>query len=127
MYKIFLVGLGGSIGSILRYAVSGLVQQWTKSIGFPFGTLAVNLLGCLLIGIASQLIESRSLFAPETRVLILVGLLGGFTTFSTFGNESLNLMRAGQFAAAVGYVVAHVVLGLGAVWLGRAMTILIWR
>jgi CrcB protein len=125
--KILLVGVGGFIGSILRYWVSGYVQQATNSVDFPYGTLVVNLAGCFFIGFLSQLADARGLFTPETRAFTFVGVLGGFTTFSTFGNESLNLLRAGQNNLALGNLSAHLAFGLGAVWLGRTVAYLIWR
>ncbi len=85
MGKLLLAGIGGFIGSSLRYAVSGHIQLWSKSIAFPYGTLAVNLIGCFAIGFLSQLAESRGMFTAETRTLIFIGVLGGFTTFSAFG------------------------------------------
>lgn len=127
MGKILLVGLGGFIGSVLRYVMSGYVQQWTKSFDFPYGTLAVNLLGCFVIGFLSQLAETHGVFTAETRVFVFVGILGGFTTFSTFGNETMNLLRDGENFLAVANVTGHVVLGLGAVWLGRVLAYKIWR
>lgn len=127
MTKIVLIGLGGAAGSILRYLTSGWVQQWWPATVFPYGTLAVNVLGCLVIGALSQLAEARGVFTPETRALVFVGGLGGFTTFSTFGNESINLLRAGENLRAAAYVGAHLGLGLGAVWLGRNLAYLIWR
>jgi CrcB protein len=89
--KIFLAGIGGFVGSILRYSVSGFVQDVSRSIHFPYGTLAVNLIGCFAIGFLSQLAETRGLFTAETRTLVFVGVLGGFTTFSAFGNKQQNL------------------------------------
>lgn len=127
MGKIFLAGVGGFVGSILRYSVSGLVQDLSRSINFPYGTLAVNLLGCLAIGFLSQLAESRGYFTAETRTLIFVGLLGGFTTFSAFGNETINLWRAGENLLASVNIVAHLVLCLGAVWLSRAVAYQVWQ
>ena len=127
MGKLILVGIGGAFGSILRYSVSGLVQDLSKSIAFPYGTLVVNLIGCLTIGFLSQLAESRGYFTAETRALVFVGILGGFTTFSTFGNETMNLWRDGESAFAALNIVAHLVLGLGAVWLGRGVAFQIWR
>ena len=91
MGKMFLAGIGGFIGSALRYVATGAFQDWTKSIDFPYGTLAVNLIGCFAIGFLSQLAESRGVFTAETRTLIFIGVLGGFTTFSAFGNETMNL------------------------------------
>lgn len=127
MRNIFLVGAGGFIGSILRYLISGYVQQLTPSAAFPYGTLAVNLAGCLVIGFLSQLAEARSVFAAETRVFIFIGVLGGFTTFSAFGNETMNLFREGENLPAFFNLGAHIILGLAAVWLGRSLAYLIWR
>ena len=127
MGKLFLAGIGGFIGSTLRYAVTGYVQAWTKSIDFPYGTLAVNLLGCFVIGFLSYLAETRGVLNAETRTLVFIGIIGGFTTFSAFGNETMNLWRDGQNALAVLNIAAHLVLGLGAVWIGRALAYQIWR
>ena len=127
MGKLFLAGIGGLIGSSLRYAVSGHVQLWSKSADFPYGTLAVNLIGCFAIGFLSQLAESRGMFSAETRMLIFIGVLGGFTTFSAFGYETLNLWRQGENLLAAANVAAHLWLCLGAVWLSRAVAFQIWR
>jgi CrcB protein len=124
--RIFLAGCGGFIGSVLRYSVSGFVQDASRSIRFPFGTLAVNLIGCFAIGFLSQLAETRGFFSAETRTLVFVGVLGGFTTFSAFGNETMNLWREGESALAVVNIAAHLVLCLGAVWLSRALAYQIW-
>lgn len=122
-----MVGVGGFVGSILRYWVSGWVQQVTASAGFPFGTMAVNLLGCLVIGFLSQLADVRGVFTPETRALVFVGVLGGFTTFSTFSNETFNLFRDNEVFSALTNLTLQIVLGLGAVWLGRTLAYWIWR
>ncbi|MBI5961973.1 MAG: fluoride efflux transporter CrcB [Chloroflexi bacterium] len=127
MTNILLVGLGGFIGSILRYLASGYVQQSTKSIDFPYGTLAVNVIGCFAIGFLAQLAEGRGVFTSESRTFIFVGILGGFTTFSSFGNETFNLARNSQMMNAFANVSANVILGLLAVWLGRTVSYLIWR
>lgn len=127
MSKIILVGLGGFIGSVLRYLASGCVQQWTKSVDFPYGTLTVNFIGCLIIGFLSQLAETRGAFSAEVRAFVFVGALGGFTTFSTFGNETMNLWRDSESLLALANIIAHLVLGLGAVWLGRVLAHLVWR
>jgi fluoride exporter len=125
--KILLAGFGGFLGSVLRYSVSGLVQDVSRSIHFPYGTLAVNLIGCFAIGFLSQLAETRGVFTAETRTLVFVGVLGGFTTFSAFGNETINLWREGQTGLALANIAAHLVLCLGAVWLSRALAFQIWR
>jgi CrcB protein len=124
--KLILAGIGGFIGSSLRYAATGYVQQLSRSIDFPYGTLAVNLIGCFVIGLLSQLAESRGVFTAESRTFIFIGILGGFTTFSAFGNETMNLWREGQNTLAMANVAAHIFLGLGLVWVGRALAYQIW-
>jgi len=125
--KMFLAGIGGFVGSVLRYSVSGFVQDLSRSIDFPYGTLVVNFLGCLAIGFLSQLAETRGYFTAETRTLIFIGVLGGFTTFSAFSNETMNLWREGETLLATVNVAAHVVLCLAAVWISRAAAYQIWR
>ena len=127
MGKLFLAGIGGFIGSTLRYAVTGYVQTWTKSIDFPYGTLAVNLIGCFAIGLLSQLAETRGVLTAEARTLVFIGVIGGFTTFSAFGNETINLWRDGENFLAFANIAAHLLLGLGAVWLSRVLAYQIWR
>jgi len=117
-----LVGLGGFAGAMLRYGLSGLVQARSPFATFPWGTLAVNLTGCLLIGTLTGLADSRQLFSPELRTFALIGLLGGFTTFSTFGFETFALLRDAEYAQAIAYVGLHVAVGLILVWAGYALT-----
>lgn len=126
MNNVLLVGIGGFLGSAMRYLLGGYVQQSSKGI-FPYGTLAVNIIGCFVIGFLAQLVEARGLFTSESRALVFIGILGGFTTFSSFGNETLNLARDGQWMSAIANVGANVLLGLFAVWLGRSISFLIWR
>ena len=126
MGKLFLAGIGGFIGSSLRYGMTGYVQQWSRSIDFPYGTLAVNLIGCFLIGVLSQLAETRGVFTAESRTFVFIGILGGFTTFSAFGNETMNLWRDGQNGLALANIAAHLILGLGAVGVSRALAYQIW-
>ena len=121
MLKVFLIGLGGFAGAVSRYLVSGLVYRLPGTEMFPYGTLVVNMIGCLLIGLGGGLMESRQLFSPEARSFIFIGLLGGFTTFSTFAFESFNLTREGQLLATASNVLAHVLLGLAMVWLGNVI------
>ena len=126
MIKILLAGAGGFVGSILRYSLAGMVQDFSRS-RFPYGTLAVNLLGCFAIGLLAQLAETRGMFNAETRTLVFVGVLGGFTTFSAFGNETINLWRGGETGLGLINITAHLVLCLGGVWLSRALAFQIWR
>ena len=121
---VILVGLGGSLGAMARYVLSRFVQEQAGP-AFPYGTLTVNLIGCLIIGMLSQLADAQNVFTPQSRAFVFAGILGGFTTFSSFANETMVLARADQHLLAVLNVALHVVLGLGAVWLGRAMTSLI--
>ena len=124
---ITLAAVGGAIGSALRYVMAGWVQALSRSLDFPYGTLAVNLIGCFIIGLLMELAEARGLFTQEARVFVFIGILGGFTTFSSFGNETFNLFRAGQTANALLNIGANVVIGLAAVWLGHTIAYLIWR
>jgi CrcB protein len=121
MKNVLWVGLGGFLGSILRYIVSGAVHHWHKGIGFPYGTLVVNLIGCLLIGLLSQMAETRGMIGPQARMFLFIGVLGSFTTFSTFGNETLNLVFDRNGILALANVGLHIFAGLGAVWLGRIL------
>ncbi|MDD3618607.1 MAG: fluoride efflux transporter CrcB [Desulfobulbaceae bacterium] len=125
--RLCSVGLGGFIGAVLRYLVSGWVQDRSGSIMFPFGTAAVNLIGCFCIGVLAYMVESRSFFSVETRAFLLIGLLGSFTTFSTFGSETLALLRNGRLDLAVLYAGGQVAAGVGMVFLGRLLAYGIWR
>ena len=127
MDRVLLAGVGGFIGSVLRYLLSGFVQQVTQNFAFPYGTLVVNLIGCLAIGILSELAKARGIFTVESRVFVFVGILGGFTTFSTFGNETINLLRDGESLPALLNISLQIILGLGCVLIGRALANLIWR
>ena len=127
MTQVIFIGLGGFAGAIARYALAGLVQDLTQNFSFPYGTLTVNLTGSLVIGLLSYLAEARGFLSGEARSAVFIGLLGGFTTFSTFVNESFLLLREGENLPAAINIVAQVVLGLGVVWLGRAIAFAIWR
>ncbi len=118
MLLIVLVGVGGFVGAVLRYLISDWVDGIFHTLSLPYGTLTVNITGCLLIGILAGLFEHRNLLGSETRTLLLVGVLGGFTTFSTFGNETVDLLKDGKSIAAFSNVALHVCLGLVAVWVG---------
>lgn len=127
MHKIILVGAGGFIGSVLRYLISGYIQNLPQSVIFPYGTFVVNVTGCFLIGMFSHLIESQAGITAEIRLLLMVGLLGSFTTYSTFSNETINLLRDQRLSLALLNIGIHIMLGLVAVLLGRFAIIAIWR
>ena len=127
MYKLLMVGIGGFVGALLRYGISGWVQNMTRSIAFPFGTLAVNIIGCYFIGLLTQLVESQAGINTEMRLLLMVGLMGAFTTYSTFGNETLSLIQDQRYVLSLLNVGLHLVLGLSAVLIGRFTIISLWR
>ena len=122
MVKLLLVGMGGFLGSISRYIVSGLAYRFTDAPHLAIGTLSVNVLGCLAIGFLGGLADHHQLFPPEIRAMVFIGFLGGFTTYSTFGYETFGFARNGQWLAALITVGMHLVLGLGAVWGGYALS-----
>lgn len=116
--RLALIGLGGMIGAILRYAMGGLVHRLYEG-RFPLGTLLVNTAGCLAIGFLFTLAEDRGAMSAYTRLFVFVGVLGGFTTFSSFGYETLTLWRDGMAALALLNVAANTIVGLSAVWVGH--------
>jgi len=121
LLQLLVVGTGGFFGAVARYVLSGAVQRLTPAAVFPYGTLAVNVAGCLAVGLVAGLADFRGLWSPETRLFVLLGFLGSFTTFSTFGHETLALARDSELLAAAANVLLHVVAGLAAAWLGYAL------
>lgn len=115
--KLIMIMANGSAGALLRYAVSGFAQRLAGG-SFPLGTLVVNVLGCLLMGLAAALFAGPHLIREEYRMALLVGLLGAFTTFSTFGIETFSLANDGQFRLAAANILLSNGLGLGALWFG---------
>ena len=124
---LLFIGIGGFFGATTRYLVGGWVQDWSRSVSFPYGTVAVNLLGAFLLGFLFYLGENRQLFTPDTRALLFIGFLGAFTTFSTFELEGFNLFSRGQTLAGWLYLGGQVLLGFLAVWLGRIAALSLWR
>lgn len=116
MKLVLLIGAGGFIGSALRYLISLFIQNKVLST-FPFGTFAVNVLGCFLIGAVYALSERGNLGA-EWRLFLATGILGGFTTFSSFSNETVSMIRDAQYGPALIYVGSSVILGLLATFFG---------
>ena len=126
MLYVILAGIGGFIGSSLRYLMGTFISGYAPA-QFPYGTLIVNLIGCFLIGLLSGLAERQALFDPARRALVFTGMLGGFTTFATFGNETFDFARTGNNLGAFANIGLHVILGLAAIWLGRSVAALVWR
>jgi|SRR5688572_27626553 fluoride exporter len=116
MKLILAIGTGSFIGGILRYLISQFMLVRFPS-AFPFGTFSVNIIGCLLIGVVFGLTEKGSL-PSEWKLFLATGLLGGFTTFSAFSNETVTLLRDGQIGYALAYVASSVLLGLLATFIG---------
>jgi CrcB protein len=114
MYQILIVGIGGFLGSVARYKLSGLVLHHTVDWRFPLATFVVNVVGCVVAGMLSGLVERYGWFSPNTRLLLFTGILGGFTTFSAFGVETAYLLRRDEVAIAFAYVALSVFCGLGA-------------
>jgi CrcB protein len=118
LWKLLLIGVGGGIGSVLRYLVAGWGQSLTDS-AFPLGTLIVNVSGCLLVGFLGALLTGSVLVREEHRIAILIGVLGGYTTFSTFGRETFLLAGDREYMFALLNLLLSNGLGLTAVWLGH--------
>ncbi len=119
--QALLVGAGGFIGSALRFLLGGWVQRLSATAAFPFGTLAVNVLGCLLIGMLAGFAESRQALEPGMRLFLIAGVLGGFTTYSAFAFESIALIHDAEYGRALINVALQIFLGLGAAFLGHAL------
>lgn len=117
MNKALLVGAGGFLGTVLRYGIGVLLAR-RSSASFPFATLIVNVVGCLAIGVLAGMWESRGLVEGTARAFLFVGVLGGFTTFSSLGYETFDLVRSGNVSTAIASVALQLGIGLAAVWLG---------
>ena len=115
--NILLVGIGGFLGSILRYLITVFLADRTSSL-FPFGTLAANLIGCLLIGIILAISERAQILTPEWRILLTTGFCGGLTTLSTFSYESIRLLQDGEVAFFSANLTLNVLVGFAATYLG---------
>ncbi|MGA3244901.1 MAG: fluoride efflux transporter CrcB [Bacteroidota bacterium] len=120
MQNYLLVFAGGGIGAAARYWLSGLVYQRLGS-EFPSGTLVVNVIGCLLIGFLISIFEERFVLYPSLRIFLTIGLLGGFTTFSSFSFETMALLRDGELLYASANILLSVVLCLGGTWVGLTL------
>ena len=120
MLKWLLIAVGGACGSMLRYAIQGWIQRLAGGV-FPVGTLAVNATACFVIGLLSGFFAGPQLVREEYRIALMVGVLGGYSTFSTFGLESFNLANDGEFRLASLNLLVSCGLGLAAVWVGYRM------
>ncbi len=121
MTKLVCVLIGGGVGSVARYLIAGWVQRLGNG-SFPLGTLAVNVAGCFVLGLLAAALADRALVREEIRIAVTVGLLGGFTTFSTFGLETFMLLNDGQPLRAAVNVFLSVGVALVAVWSGYRLS-----
>jgi CrcB protein len=120
MQKVLLIGLAGLAGTIGRYALSGVIARRFGET-FPAGTLVVNIVGCFLAGLLFYLLQERNLVGPTARTVVMIGFLGGFTTFSSFGLQTFTLLREGEFWFATLNIVGSNFLGLLMVWAGYTL------
>jgi len=116
MTNLLFIAIGGAAGALLRYSVSGLVHNYANGV-FPWGTLAVNLSGCFVIGFLWQMFENLS-FSPHMRSFVFIGILGAYTTFSTYGLETFNLLREKEMGYVLLNFLGSNILGFGMVFLG---------
>lgn len=118
---IFLVALGGACGAVSRYLAGNAASKFLGA-AFPYGTFIINIIGCFLMGLLMTVLVEKQIFPPAMRLLLCVGFLGGFTTFSSFGYETLMLVNNGRLLAALGYACGSVLLGILAAALGVYVT-----
>ena len=118
--QLLLIAFGGALGSVCRYGLSTMIQRLSSPF-FPYGTFVVNVLGCLVFGIIIGAARQRFVLGPSERAFLLIGVLGGFTTFSTFSYETFALLQGGEFVRAFINVAGQVVCGLVALWAGYVM------
>ena len=124
--QIIMVALGGALASVARYKLGGALLHQTQAWDFPFSTFCVHVLGCLVIGVLAALAEQHDLFSASARSFLFTGLLGGFTTFSAFGYETVFLLRRGLVQTSLLYVGLSLICGLAAVVAGFKLVSLSW-
>ena len=117
--QVILIAAGGALGSVCRYLLATAVQRYSSPF-FPYGTFVVNVLGCLIFGVIMGAARQRFVLGPSERAFLLIGILGGFTTFSTFTYETFALLQDGEFVRACANGVGQLVCGLVALWAGYA-------
>jgi fluoride exporter len=118
--QLILIALGGALGSLCRYGLSTTVQRFSSPF-FPYGTFVVNVLGCLVFGILIGAARQRFVLGPSERAFLLIGILGGFTTFSTFTYETFALLQDGEFVRALANAGGQLICGLVALWAGYVL------
>ena len=119
--SLLIAGLGGFIGTVLRFLISRYFQFNSIST-FPWGTFSVNIIGCFIIGIIFGISDKTGLISPELRIFLIVGICGGFTTFSSFSNDTFLLIEDKEWLQMILYTSLSFFLGLAAVYAGRLLT-----
>ena len=120
MKHLILVAFGGALGAVARWKLGGLVLHHAGEGKFPLGTFLVNLIGCIVAGVLAGMVTKLDWFSADTRLFLFTGLLGGFTTFSAFGVDTVYLLRRGDYAIALAYVLLSVVGGIAGLWLAMS-------
>ena len=120
LQKLLLIGLAGGLGTLARYGLSGLVHRWAGA-DFPWGTVTVNAMGCFLFGVVWALAGERLALSPEARIVILIGFMGAFTTFSTYVSETGEMLAESQWLLASGNILLQNILGIVLFFLGVAL------
>lgn len=115
--RVLLVAVGGALGAVARYGLGGFVHRYAPPT-FPYGTFVVNVTGCLAFGLIAGLSEQRAVIGPAARTFLLIGVLGGFTTFSTYGFETFGLLRDMELGRALANAAGQVIVGVFALWVG---------
>jgi CrcB protein len=123
--RLLLVLLGGAFGTGCRYGLSTFVYSVVKKPSFPYANFIINVSGSFIIGLLAELFQARWIVSPTVRAALMTGVLGGYTTFSSFSLETFSLLRDGEFVLAFANAVGSVALGLAAVWLGARLAQLI--
>ncbi len=118
MKSILLVGIGGFFGAVMRYLAASWSQALLKDLSFPIGTLIVNISGCLILGLLNGFAENHSFFTAQIRLFMFVGILGSFTTFSTFSFETIKMLQNGNTSHALLNIALQVIAGLFAAFIG---------
>ncbi len=117
--QVLLIAAGGALGSVCRYLLATVVQRYSSPF-FPYGTFVVNVLGCLVFGVLMGAARQRFVLGPSERAFLLIGILGGFTTFSTFTYETFAMLQDGELVRAFANAAGQLVCGLVALWAGYA-------
>ena len=118
MAELIFIGFGGFLGAIARYAAGNYIHNKLEIHDFPIGILIVNIIGCYIIGVLSGIVETKDIFNENFRSLVFIGLLGSFTTFSTFSKDTFSMITQGNFGFAFLNIIISVLMGLVFVWLG---------